>query len=118
MRKVIRTFHELLTHTAERTPDQDALVYRNYSVTFQELQATSETLAAALVDQGLCRGDRVAVHFEKSVDEVVSLLAVSIAGGIVVNINSLLKGPQILHILNDSGARFLMTTGSRLMGLS
>ena len=62
-------------------------------------------------------GDRVAVHLEKSIDEVTTILAITMAGAIVVNVNAVLKARQVKHILSDSGAETLVTSYSRLKTL-
>ena len=69
------------------------------------------------MQSGLKPGDRVAIHFEKCTEEVVSILAISLAGGIFVNINPLLKPRQLRYILEDSGARTLITSTPRLKNI-
>ena len=66
---------------------------------------------------GVCPGDRVALHLEKSIEEATAILAVSMAGGVFVNVNPLLKARQVRHILSDSGATTLITAWPRLKSL-
>jgi acyl-CoA ligase (AMP-forming) (exosortase A-associated) len=66
---------------------------------------------------GLGAGERVAVFLEKRVEAVVASFAAPAAGGVLVPVNPLLKPAQVVHILQDSGARVLVTSASRLAQL-
>jgi acyl-CoA ligase (AMP-forming) (exosortase A-associated) len=110
--------HQLLTGSALRRPDQTCLVHRGKSLTYSELAENCLKLAGALKQAGVRPGDRVATYLDKSVEEVYGLLASSMVGGVFVDINGLLKGKQVAHILRDSGARVLLTSPGRLKTIS
>lgn len=61
--------------------------------------------------------DRVAIFLPKQFEWVIALFATSLAGGVVVPINHVLKTRQVIHILRNSGARYIVTTKSRFAGL-
>jgi acyl-CoA ligase (AMP-forming) (exosortase A-associated) len=111
-----RLLHDLLGPSASED-QRVALIDGSRTQTFAQLSARVETLAARLVASGIERGDRVAVLLEKSCDEVAAILAASRAGGVVVPINPVLRPRQIWHILQDSGARALITDEPRLASL-
>ena len=111
------TLHDLLLQSAARTPDATCLVQGRRVVSYAELRDDARRLAAILARTGVSAGDRVAVHLDKSVEEATAILAVSIAGGVFVNVNPLLKSRQVNHILNDSGACALITSYPRLKSL-
>ncbi|MET0349507.1 MAG: AMP-binding protein, partial [Rhizobacter sp.] len=67
--------HQLLEHTARSTPDRVALVTDGQHFTYAEVDARADTLAAALQDAGVERGDRVATCLDNGLDAVVSLYA-------------------------------------------
>ena len=48
---------------------------------------------------------------------MVASFAVPAAGGVLVPVNPLLKPAQVVHILQDAGARVLITSASRLAQL-
>ena len=110
---MIITLSDCLRIKAQKTPDKEALVYRDRLITYADLDDEVDRVAAMLFDIGLAKNDRVAVFMEKSPEEAASLLAVSRAGGIFIDVNHLLKAPQVLHILLDSGTKFLFTTRQR-----
>jgi len=108
---------DLLRCSAERFPDKVCLAHGSRALTFGELHEDARQLAQLLIELGVRPNDRVAVHLDKSVDEVTALLAISMAGGVFVNVNSLLKARQVRHILGDSGAHILISSYSRLKSL-
>ena len=67
-----------------------------------------------LREHGLEPGDRVAVYLEKSCEEAYAIFGTSMAGGVIVPVNPLLRPRQVAHILGDCGVRFLITTARRL----
>jgi len=111
----IRTnFHHLLTQAAAASPGAPALSYRDETVSYGDVAHLATAAASQLQGLGLSRGDRVAIYLEKRIETVVSIFAASAAGGVFVPINHVLKPPQVGHIISDSGARILITSGDRL----
>ncbi|GAB4283039.1 MAG: acyl-CoA ligase (AMP-forming), exosortase A system-associated [Deferrisomatales bacterium] len=111
------TVADCLREQAQKRPEREALVHRGRRISYASLDAEVDRLAALLVEQGVRKGDRVAVYMEKGPEEASSLLAAARAGGVFVDVNHLLKPPQVEHILRDSGARVLLTTRQRLKAL-
>jgi acyl-CoA ligase (AMP-forming) (exosortase A-associated) len=109
--------HDLILHSAQRTPDADCLRYRKNTLSYGEIADTLKTLARGYQTLGLARGDRVGVYLEKCPETVCSLFAASMADGIFVPINPLLKAEQVQHILQDCNIRILVTSESRLRAL-
>jgi acyl-CoA ligase (AMP-forming) (exosortase A-associated) len=105
--------HHLLEATAARVPGKEAVVDKERRFDYAELLAAASTCAGMLRDFGLARGDRVATFLDKSFEEAASILGASRAGGVFVPVNSLLKPPQVAHILNDCGVKVLITSGLR-----
>jgi len=108
----------LLRRTAERTPDAPCLLTSTRTVTFGELDGLTARLADGLRRLGVGPGDRVVVHLDKSVEEAAALVAITRAGGVFVDANLQLRGPQLRHILSDSGARVLIVGATRLGALA
>lgn len=73
--------------------------------------------ASGLLKRGLNRGDRFAAWLPKTRMAVILSLAAARAGLVYVPINPLLKHAQVAHILEDSGARLLVTQPARAQTL-
>ena len=76
--------HERFAVQARQTPGSVALYYRDSSITYAELEARSDRLASHLRAQGIRGGSAVGLHMERSIDYVVSLLAILKANAAVV----------------------------------
>lgn len=107
--------HDLVSKSKDGTQDRPAISYQNVSKTYLELEQDIDRISFALIAAGLVRQDRVAVYSEKRIETVVSIFATSAAGGVYVPINPLLKSEQVVHIINDCTAEFLITTADRFL---
>ncbi|HET8619837.1 MAG TPA: class I adenylate-forming enzyme family protein, partial [Acidimicrobiales bacterium] len=105
--------HHILAETAAWRPDGPALTFKDTTLTYRELWQRSAAMGAGLQGLGLGRGHRVAIYLDKRVETVVSILATSIAGGVFVPVNPLLRSRQVGHIVDDCGARILVTSADR-----
>lgn len=110
--------HGFLQDSARRTPQATAcltsarlpLVGRLHStITYQQIDDSSDALAAALVDLGLQKGDRVAIILPNCTQFVIAFYAVLKAGGVIAAINPTFPANRMQHYLADSGARFVLT---------
>jgi acyl-CoA synthetase (AMP-forming)/AMP-acid ligase II len=111
------TVHRLLHNAVERDPDKVAIVEGDKEYTYEELARSSAALCAALMSVGVQKGDRVGVYLEKSWEAVVAMLAASQAGAAFVNINPLLKPPQVQYIVGDCDVRALIGDSGKLEAL-
>ncbi len=107
----------LIMSSAERHPDRPALRDGSRQQTYAELAGAVGQTSRGLLGVGMARSTRVAVFLPKSLETVVAFFATAMGGGIFVPINPLLKAQQVAHILNDSGARILITSGDRLLAI-
>ncbi len=98
-------------------PSAVALVHRERSLTFAELDGLVASVAGGLAVRGLRPGDRLVTWLPKSIESVAALFGAARAGGVFVPANPQLKAAQVAHIVADSGARLLLTTAARAAGL-
>lgn len=110
--------HHLLSGAAAATPDAPALTYRDLTLTYAETWSQTQAAASQLEHLGVQRGDRVAIYLEKRVETVVAIFAISAAGGVFVPVNHVFKARQVSHILEDCGAKVLITSSDRLSQLA
>ena len=117
MTRIRTNVHHLLAQAAAAAPESAALTYKQETVSYGDLWDAVRAAAVQLQGLGLQRGDRVAIYLEKRIELVVGMFATSAAGGVFVPINHVLKPAQVGHIVQDSGARFLVTSADRLAQL-
>ncbi len=97
--------HQMLSDTADKNPNNTALVFFDKEMTYRELNSLVNRFAAGLQQLGLEKGDRVAVYMANCPQSVIAYYAVLRAGGIVVPSNPLYVAREFEHQVNDSGAK-------------
>jgi len=105
---------ELITLTAQRTPQAIALTSGTSHLSYAELSTSVSQFAAGLLDLGLDRGERVAIYLEKRFETVIASFGAPAAGAVFVPVNPLLKPEQVAFILRDCNVRVLVTSPERL----
>ncbi len=100
--------YEFLDRSAAAHPDRNALIFRNYKISYRKLKFLSEVLAANLQKYGLKPGDRVSIMLPNLPQTILAFWGVLKAGGIVVMTNPLYMETELLHQINDSGAKFMI----------
>jgi natural product biosynthesis luciferase-like monooxygenase protein len=104
-----KTIPALVTQQAERTPGRAAVVHRDRMITFAELEARVDRLAAALRSLGVKPGVRVGLHLGRSIELVVGALAIMKAGGAYVPLDPAYPADRIALYLEDSEAAVVLT---------
>ena len=98
----------LMEESFERHRARPAFKFMGSTLSFGELDARSRDFAAWLQQQGLQRGDRVAVMLPNVPQYPVVVAAILRAGMVVVNVNPLYTPRELEHQLKDSGARLIV----------
>jgi long-chain acyl-CoA synthetase len=102
-----RLLHDSLLASAERTPDKTALVTEDERLTYDQLRDRSLRLARALQEEGLARGDRVALYLDNTADLPAALFGTLLAGGVFMVVNPQTKADKLGYVLSNSEASFL-----------
>ncbi len=109
--------HQFLKDTTARIPHHTALITPaalpvlgrvSKTVTYAELDRASDALAAALIDLGLKKSDRVAIVMPNSVAFVISFFGILKAGGVVAATNPTYPAERMAHQINDCDAEFVL----------
>jgi len=100
-------FH-FLEDSAKKFPDKPCTLFKGAEITYSEMSKITDQLAAALVDLGLKKGDRVGILIPNTPQFVMAYFAVLKAGGIVVATNPQYTGREIIHQANDSGMELMI----------
>ncbi|MDF1882138.1 amino acid adenylation domain-containing protein [Sulfurimonas sp. MAG313] len=101
--------HELFELQVEKTPDAMALVYEDEGLSYKDLNEKANRLAFHLRACGLKENTLVALCLERSLDMMVSILAVLKSGCAYVPIDPLYPKERIEYILEDAHAQILLT---------
>jgi len=100
---------ELLRHTAARAPEAVAFVDGARRLTYAEWDRLSDRAAFTLANEGVRAGDVVALLLNPGITYPIAYVGAAKIGAITAGINPRLAQPEIDHVLDDSGARVLVT---------
>jgi amino acid adenylation domain-containing protein/non-ribosomal peptide synthase protein (TIGR01720 family) len=85
-----------------RSPEAAALIFQGRSLTYRELDESSNRLAHLLIEHGVGPGERVALLLSRSAEAIVAILAVLKAGAAYVPIDPAHPDARIEFLLGDA----------------
>lgn len=94
---------------AEESPKSPFLVLGDRRLTYGQVEAQSDALAAALHELGVERGDRVALTLPNWPEFVVSTFAAAKLGATIVPLNPRYTAPELQYMLRHSEAAVVVT---------
>ncbi|HEX8243326.1 MAG TPA: amino acid adenylation domain-containing protein [Longimicrobium sp.] len=109
------TIHARFAEVAAARPDAVAVLWDGGAMTYRELDERSSCLANLLVRRGVRVDEPVVVLLERSPELAVAILGILKAGGAYVPISPRYPRGRVGMMLEDSGARVLVTL-SRFVG--
>ncbi len=100
----------VLQHAAEH-PDKPALIDgpSGRTITYGELDSLTSTLAGALAERGIGKGDAVCIYMPNLPEYAVIFHGVNRAGAMNTTANPLYSAREVNHQLHDSGAKMIFT---------
>ncbi|KOC78116.1 amino acid adenylation domain-containing protein, partial [Bacillus velezensis] len=104
-----KTVHRLFEETAARYADRPAAAYNGAKWTYGELNARANRIARILMDCGVTADERVGILTKPSLEMAAGVLGVLKAGAAFVPIDPDYPEERISYILQDSGAKLLLT---------
>ncbi|MBW8683317.1 non-ribosomal peptide synthase/polyketide synthase [Chitinophaga rhizophila] len=106
------TIVDLIEAQVALTPDHIALVQDDRQLTYRQLDHISNQLAHYLIQQGVSRENPLTpLCMDRSPEMVIAILGVLKAGGAYVPIDPAFPAIHIANILEDTGARLIVTAG-------
>jgi natural product biosynthesis luciferase-like monooxygenase protein len=102
--------HRLIEEQAARTPDRTALWFDEEELSYRDLDARSNRLAAHLRTLGVGPDVLVGIHVERSLDLVIAALATWKAGGAYVPLDPAYPSERIAFMLDDARLRVVLTS--------
>lgn len=102
------TLIDIVAETARLRPGHPALMFKGTTISYGEMERQATAFAAALVANGVKKGDRVAILMPNVPQFVIAELGIWKAGGIVSSINPLYTGRELEHAINECGADILV----------
>jgi amino acid adenylation domain-containing protein len=105
--------HRMFESAARRFPDKTAVIASDREYTYAELDAEANRIANALSALGAKSQDRVAFMLHRTGRILVAIFGALKAGCAYIPIDPEYPAERIEHVLNESGAKFLLTSGDQ-----
>ena len=101
-------FH-FLDESARRYPDRACTIFQDARISYKEMSALTDHMAAALVELGVKKGDRVGIFMPNLPQFVIAYYGILKAGGVVVAVNPTYPTDEILTPVNDANIEVMFT---------
>jgi amino acid adenylation domain-containing protein len=103
------TLPALISEVAAMTPEKTVVSCGYQKITCQELERQSTALAARLQAAGVCRGDLVGIHLERSVRMVTGLLAILKCGAAYVPMDPSFPAERLGFMVDDAHMKVILS---------
>src|SRR5205807_652674 len=101
--------HQLFEAQVERKPERVAVIFEDQQLSYGELNRRANQLAGYLQQEGVGVETLVGVMMERSVELVISLLAVLKAGGAYVPLDASYPAERLQYMMADAGVAVVIT---------
>ena len=96
-----RTLLEVMADTLHERPEHTAMLFKGGRISCAELEQLSNAFAAALVAQGVRKGERVALILPNCPQAIIGQIGAWKAGAIVAPLNALYTERELEYALNE-----------------
>jgi amino acid adenylation domain-containing protein len=110
--------HQLLTESAARRPDAEAVRLLDQALTYSGLEKLSNQLAHALIEIAVVPGDRIGIYLHKSPAAIAGIFGIMKTGACYVPVDPNAPGLRLAEIARQCGFRALITSSSLYEKLS
>ncbi|MFH7028825.1 MAG: AMP-binding protein [Heteroscytonema crispum UTEX LB 1556] len=100
---------DLVRLVSSRYPYKPAIIFGEETWKYWEFDDITNRIAASLIQLGVKKGDRIALHLSNSPEIVFCYYACFKIGAIAVPLNTRLKAPEIEYILNHCQAKICIS---------
>lgn len=102
--------HNFLENSASNHPDKVAVIHDDRRTTYNQLNTQADNLAAHLLQNGVRKGDRIALLFKNCTEYVISYYATLKAGAVAAPLNPGLKPDGLQYFLNHLEPTAIITS--------
>ncbi len=101
-------FH-FLEESARVYPDRACTIFKGAVISYREMNKAADQMAAALVEMGVKKGDRVGIFMPNLPQFVTAYYGILKAGGVVVAVNPTYPVDEVLIPVNDANIEIMFT---------
>ena len=101
-------FH-FLEEAAKKYPDRACTIFKGAVISYKEMNARTNQMAAALVELGVKKGDRVGIFMPNVPQFVIAYFGILKAGAVVVAVNPTYPPDEVITPVNDANIDIMFT---------
>jgi len=98
-----------LEEAARKYPDRACTIFKGAVISYKEMNEQTDKMAAALVELGVKKGDRVGIFMPNTPQFVVAYYGILKAGAAVVAINPTYPVDEIIMPVDDANIEVMFT---------
>ncbi len=106
--------HQLLSESAANHPHNQAIAFKDDTISYAELERESNKLADCLLKIGVERGERVGIYMNRCITAIIGVFGVLKAGATYVPIDPLCPPGRLNYIINKCRIKFLLAVREKL----
>ena len=99
---------EAIAEAAKKYPESACTIFKGARITYREMDALTDRLAAGLASIGIRKGDQVGIFMPNTPQFVMAYFAILKLGAIVVAVNPLYSPREIEHQANDASIEIML----------
>ncbi|MDO5558072.1 MAG: amino acid adenylation domain-containing protein [Oscillospiraceae bacterium] len=107
--RICKPVSQLLLSAAQKFSQRIAIYADGQEYTYGQLFDSVRACSVLLSDNHLNKGDRTVILMDKRYEQIVSVLAVVMLGGIYVPIDTINSDARIMHCIKDTEARIIIS---------
>jgi len=104
-----KPLYHFLEEAASKYPDRACTIFKGAVITYKEMNEISDDMAAALVNIGVKKGDRVGIFMPNTPQFLVAYFGILKAGGVVVAVNPTYPPDEVVMPVNDADIEIMFT---------
>lgn len=108
---------QLLKISAKHYSEREAVIYKDRSITYRELDQLSNQLASVLTNCGVSKGDRIGIYLNKSIEAVIAIFGILKAGAAYVPLDPFAPVKRVAFIIDNCQIKGLVTTPKKVANL-
>lgn len=101
--------HNYLKNSAKKYPYKYAVICQERSIKYSELDKLSDIFAKDLINQGIVKGNRVALVLDNCCEYIISYFGILKSGAVVVSLNTQMIARELVVPLADCKPKIVVT---------
>jgi amino acid adenylation domain-containing protein len=106
--------HHLLSISAAKYPERDAIICKDRTISYRELERQSNKLAHKLIALGVEKGDRLGLFFDRGIESIIAACGVLKAGASYVPIDPMSPLRRFSYIIEKCKIKTLISVHEKL----